>query len=175
MEIEYAVLDFIRDNLSSPFMDGFMKIITFLGNGGWFWIVLALVLTAVPKTRRIGVSVCVSLLLSLILCNLTLKPIVARTRPYDLIEGIELIIAKPTDFSFPSGHSSASFAASVAIFANNKKYGAFAVALAFLIAFSRLYLYVHFPSDVLAGILLGSFCGILGYYITKLTRRAVKR
>lgn len=175
MKIEYAILDFIRDNLSSPFMDGVMKIITFLGNGGWFWIALALVLTAVPKTRKIGVSVCVSLLLSLLLCNLTLKPIVARTRPYDLIEGIELIIAKPTDFSFPSGHSSASFAASVAVFANNKKYGAFALALAFLIAFSRLYLYVHFPSDVLAGILLGSFCGIMGYYITKLARRVIKR
>lgn len=164
MNIEFEILNFIRDSFSGPFMDVLMKLITFLGDEGWFWIVSGVVLSIIPKTRKIGFTVCLSMIFSLLVCNLTLKPIIARTRPYDLIEGIELIISAPTDFSFPSGHSSVSFAAAVAIFMHNKKYGSLALVLAGLIAFSRLYLYVHFPSDVIAGSLLGALCGVAGFY-----------
>lgn len=174
MNIEYAILDFIRDNFSGPVMDTVMKAITFLGNAGWFWIVLSLVLAFVPKTRKIGITMCAALLINLIFCNLTLKPLVARVRPYDLREGIELIISAPHDFSFPSGHTSASFAAAVGLFAYNKKYGIAALVLAFLIAISRLYLYVHFPSDVLAGALLGAFCAVLAYYIVKIVYKKIE-
>lgn len=90
-----------------------------------------------------------------------------RIRPYDLREGIEIIISRPTDFSFPSGHASASFAAAAALFAYDKKWGAGALVLAALIAFSRLYLYVHYPSDVFAGTLLGILFGAMAYYIVK--------
>ena len=168
MNIEYAILDFIRDTFSNPIMDAIMKGITFLGNAGWFWIALSLVLAFIPKTRKIGITACLALLLNLLLCNVTLKPIIARVRPYDLREGIELIINAPHDFSFPSGHTSASFAAAAAIFGYNKKYGTAALVLAALIGFTRLYLYVHFPSDVLAGALVGSFCAVLSYYMVRL-------
>jgi len=168
MNIEFEILNFIRENLSCAPMDVAMRIITFFGDAGWFWIALGLVLAIIPKTRKIGLTVCISLLFSLLLCNLTLKPIVARTRPYDVLKTIEIIIEAPHDYSFPSGHTSISFAGAVAVFAYNKKYGSIALLLAALIAFSRLYLYVHFPTDVLAGALLGSVCAVMAYYVGKL-------
>ncbi len=171
MNIEFEILNFIRENLSCAPMDAIMKFITFFGDGGWFWIVLALVLTLIPKTRKIGITVCISLLFSLVFCNLTIKPLVARTRPYDVLKTIEIIIEAPRDYSFPSGHTSISFAGAVAVFAYNKKWGSMALIFAALIAFSRLYLYVHFPTDVLAGALLGSFCAVLAYYTGKLVFR----
>ena len=167
MDWEFAVLDFIRDTFSCKAMDYIMKAITFLGEAGWLWIVLGLVLAIVPKTRKVGITVLGALILSLLFCNITIKPIVARIRPYDIKEGIELIISTPSDFSFPSGHTSASFAAAVAIFACNKKWGSGALALAAVIAFTRLYLYVHFPTDVLAGAVLGTLCGVISYYVVK--------
>lgn len=167
MDWEFAVLDFIRETFSCKAMDVIMQVITFLGEAGWFWIALGLVLAIIPKTRRIGFTVLGALILSLLFCNITIKPIVARVRPYDIKEGINLIISKPSDFSFPSGHTSASFAAAVAVFACNKKWGSLAVALASVIAFTRLYLYVHFPTDVLAGAVLGSLCAVISYYIVK--------
>lgn len=166
-ELDFRILDFIREHFSSGPMDTAMKLFTFLGEAGWLWILIGIVLAAIPKTRRAGVTVLAALLLSLIVCNVTIKPLVARIRPYELREGLELIIARPTDFSFPSGHASASFAAAAAIFAYHKKWGAGALALAAVIAFSRLYLYVHYPSDVLAGSLLGILFGVISYYIVK--------
>ena len=166
MNFEFLILDFIRENLTSPFMDTLMKAITFLGNGGWIWIAFGVILSLIPKTRKLGFSVCIALIFSLLLCNLTLKPLVARVRPYQIRE-IALIIETPSDFSFPSGHTSASFAGAVAIFLHNKKWGSLAVLLASLIAFSRLYLYVHFPTDVLCGALLGSLCAVIGYLSLK--------
>lgn len=174
MEFEYVILDFIRNNFSSEFADLLMKYISFLGNAGWVWILTAISLMLFKKTRRIGVTAACALIFSLLICNLTLKPLIARMRPYELREGIELIISAPTDRSFPSGHSSASFAAAVAIFCQNKKWGTAALSLATLIAFSRLYLYVHFPTDVLGGIIVGSLCGVLAdYIIKKLYKKAV--
>ena len=164
---EITILDFIRESLSCPFMDSLMKIITFFGNAGWFWIALGLSLTCFKKTRKMGVTLCLALLINLIVCNLTLKPLVARIRPFDFAEGIELIIARPSDFSFPSGHTSASFAGAAAVFAYDKKYGSLVLAFASLIAFSRLYLYVHFPSDVLAGALVGAACAVASFFVVK--------
>ncbi len=165
--MEYIILDFIRSNFSCPFMDYVMRFISFLGDGGWIWILTGLVLCVFPKTRKAGLTVLVALAINLVICNLTLKPLIARVRPFDLKEGIELIISKPTDFSFPSGHTSASFAAAVAIFLHNKKYGAIALVLAGLIGFSRLYLYVHFPTDVLGGVVVGIISAVASYYIFK--------
>ncbi len=165
MHIEYVILDFIRDTFSSAFLDAVMRFFTFLGDAGWFWILTGVILLFFKSTRRIGFSVLISLVFSFVFSNLTLKPLIARTRPFDLIEGIKLIIDAPTDFSFPSGHTSASFAASSAILFWNKKLGVAAIALACFIAFSRLYLYVHFPSDVIAGCVIGTCCGF-GSYLT---------
>ncbi len=176
MDWEFAVLDFIRETFSCKPMDVIMKAITFLGEAGWLWIALGVIFLFFKKTRKMGITVLGALVLSLIFCNITLKPIVARIRPYDIKEGIDLIIGKPSDFSFPSGHTSASFAAAVAIFACNKKWGIGAVVLAAIIAFTRLYLYVHFPTDVLAGMLLGTLCAVISYYIVKfIWQKTVKK
>ncbi len=168
MEFEYIILDFIRETFSNAFMDAVMKFITFFGNGGWFWIALGLTLAVFPKTRKIGITVCLALLINLIICNITLKPLIARTRPYDLRDGIALIIDSPHDFSFPSGHTSASFAAACAVFAYNKKWlGTLAVVFATFIAFSRLYLYVHFPTDILGGIVVGILSAAASFFVVK--------
>ena len=167
VEIDFKILDFIREHLSCKAMDVLMKCITFLGEAGWFWILLGIALVAFPKTRRVGVTVLSALVICLVVCNLTVKPLVARIRPFDLKEGIDLIIKKPGDYSVPSGHTAASFAAAAALFAYHKKWGTGALIVAALIAFSRLYLYVHYPSDVFAGLLLGLLAAAIAYYIVK--------
>ena len=176
MDFEYVILDFIRNNMSCAFLDYSMQGISFLANVGWIWIVSAIALLIFPKTRKIGLAVACALIFSLIICNVTIKPIIVRIRPYDLRDGIELIITRPTDFSFPSGHTSISFAGAIPIFLQNKKLGIPALILAILIAFSRLYLYVHFPTDVLGGIIVGSICGVLGYFTSKfIYKRFIKK
>ncbi len=157
---DLPVLDWIADTLWCPFLDAVMPVITVLGNGGIFWIILAVALLLFKKTRRVGVGMGIALLMGLLLCNLTLKPLCHRIRPYDYqydVFGkvIPLIIERPHDFSFPSGHTIASFEAAGVILLSSKKWGIAALVLASLIAFSRLYLYVHYPTDVLASVLLG--------------------
>ncbi len=121
-----------------------------------------------PKTRKTGIIVAAALLMDLILCNLILKNLVARVRPYDVNTAIAILIKKPLDFSFPSGHTAASFAAMTALFlAKMKKAWIAALVLAVLIAFSRLYFYVHYPTDVLGGAVVGILSGIIGYTIVE--------
>lgn len=142
----------IQQHLRTDMLTPFMKIVTFLGNGGWFWILCAVVLLAIPKTRKTGYAAVLSLIFGVIVTNLLLKNIVARPRPFAEIEALIPLIAKPTDFSFPSGHTTASFAVALVMLRMlPKKIGIPAVVLAALVAFSRLYLGVHYPTDVLAG------------------------
>lgn len=165
MDFEFAILDFISNYLSSPPMDVIMKFFTFLGNAGWFWIVSGITLSIIPKTRKMGLAVCFALLLSVAI--FPLKSLFARDRPFEIRECVNLLISAPHDHSFPSGHSSVSFAAATTIFLFNKKWGSAALVVAALIAFSRLYLYVHFPSDVFVGICFGISCSFMGYYLSK--------
>lgn len=156
---DLPILDWIAGNLTCGFLDAFMPAVTVLGNAGIFWIVLAVALMIFPKTRRAGVAMGVALLIGLVVCNLTLKPLLARMRPYDYQlthfgKTISLIIATPHDYSFPSGHTLASFEGAIVLFLYHKKWGIPALVLASLIAFSRLYLYVHYPTDVLASLVL---------------------
>ncbi len=167
MNWEFQLLDFIRETMSCSFMDTFMRCVTYIGEAGWFWILTGVVLLFFKKTRKIGITMLGALILSLLVCNVTLKPLVERVRPYDIKAGIDLIIKTPHDYSFPSGHTSASFAGAVAILIYNKKWGIPAVVLAALIGFTRLYLYVHFPTDVLAGALIGSACAVVSYFVVK--------
>jgi undecaprenyl-diphosphatase len=115
-----------------------------------------------------GIMLLGSLLLCFLLGNLLLKPLVGRIRPCDIHSSIPLLIARPTDYSFPSGHTMSSFAAANIIFHANVELGIAAYILALLIAFSRLYLYVHYPSDVLAGMILGLFVSASFLWIMKL-------
>ena len=174
---DLPVLDWIADKLWCPFLDAVMPVITVLGNGGLFWIAVAVALLLFQKTRRTGVGMAFALLMGLVLCNLTLKPLCQRIRPYDYqmeVFGklIPLIIDRPHDFSFPSGHTIASFEGAVVIWLNHKKWGIAALVLASLIAFSRLYLYVHYPTDVLTSVVLGFGLALLG---NRLSRRIPDR
>lgn len=165
MEFEFLVLDFIKEYIKNPFFDFLMPKITSLGNGGLIWIVASIVLLAIPKYRKSGVALSFGLFLCLIIGNLTLKPLIGRTRPFDLVEGIELLITAPTDFSFPSGHTLSSTVAAVVLTMTDKRFGYFAIPLAILIAFSRLYLYVHFITDVLGGVLIGAVISTVIYFM----------
>ena len=158
---DLPILDWIAEQLWCPALDALMPAITRLGDGGAVWIALAALLLALPKQRKTGLTVALALLLGLLACNLTLKPLVARMRPFDYQlqyfgREISLLVSPPTDFSFPSGHTNASFAAATALLLRSRRAGIPAMLLAALIAFSRLYLYVHYPTDVLAAVALGA-------------------
>ena len=164
---DLPILDWIAANLRCSFLDFVMPLITLLGDAGIFWIAVSAILLLVPKHRKTGLSMGISLLIGLVVCNMILKPWVGRIRPYDYQfihfgKTIELLVATPHDFSFPSGHTIASFEAAVVLLKNSKKMGIPAMILAVLIAFSRLYLYVHYPTDVIASIILGTLFAIIG-------------
>ena len=157
---DLPILDWIAAHIYCPFLDFLMPAITRLGDAGILWILLAALFLCLPKYRKAGLTMVFSLLLGLLICNVTLKPLVARIRPFDYQllhfgKEIPLLIPKPRDFSFPSGHTNASFAAAMALLLHDRKPGIPAMILAALIAFSRLYLYVHYPTDVLTSVLLG--------------------
>lgn len=159
MQFELSILDLLQNCLQSNFLDDAMPIITRLGDGGIIWCAAAVILLAVPKTRRIGAAVIISLALEAVCCNLILKPLVERPRPCDINTAFNLLIPRPTDYSFPSGHTGAAFAAVYALYFAKSRLWLPACILAALIAFSRLYLYVHYPTDILAGVILGIISG----------------
>ncbi len=163
MNFDMAILDLIQSNIRTGFMDAIMPFITQLGDAGLMWIILSIGLIIPKKTRKIGFVMIIALILNGIICNIILKPMLARIRPFDVNTAIKLLINKPRDFSFPSGHTSASFTAASVLFFRKSKLFVPSLVLAFLISFSRLYLYVHYPSDVLAGLVLGVLCGYIGH------------
>lgn len=162
MSWEIDFLDGIQAIFHCEWMDTLMPPLSSLGDAGIIWIVLSILLLLFPRTRRAGVASAFSLILMLISGNMILKPLISRMRPFTVNTAVTLLIPPPGDFSFPSGHTFASFASSTAILRNHKRIGIPALILAVLIAFSRLYLYVHYPTDVLAGLLLGILAGYLG-------------
>lgn len=169
---DLPILEWIADNLHCAFLDKLMPLITLLGDAGIFWILCSLALILIPKYRKTGLAMGVSLLIGLLVCNVTLKPLVGRIRPYDYQlehfgKEILLLVEGLHDYSFPSGHTIASFEAATALLINNKKLGTPAMILAVLIAFSRLYLYVHYPTDVLASVVLGIGIAFLGNFLVK--------
>lgn len=170
VNFDLPVLDWIAGNLWNPVLDILMPIITVLGDAGIFWIACAVVMLLIPKTRKTGLAMGLALLIGLLLCNLTLKPLVARIRPYDFQfaqfgNEIKLLIEAQHDFSFPSGHTIASFEAATVLMIRNRRLGIPAMILAVLIAFSRLYLYVHYPTDVLASVVLGTGIAFLANFL----------
>ena len=169
---DLPILDWIAEHLHCGFLDKVMPLVTVLGNGGLFWILLSVALMIIPKYRRAGHAMAFALLMGLVVCNLTLKPLIGRIRPYDYQlehfgRNIPLIIAAPHDFSFPSGHTIASLEGATALLIHDRKLGIPAMAVALLIAFSRLYLYVHYPTDVLASIILGVGFAFLGSFLAR--------
>lgn len=161
--MEIRILDWIQ-NLRTPVMDKIMLFITGLGDAGMIWILLAVFLLVIPRTRRSGAILAAALCVDAVLCNGILKQLFGRTRPFDVNTSIQLLLAPPGDFSFPSGHTAASFAAATSLFlAKERHLWKPVLVLAVLIAFSRLYLYVHYPTDILGGIAVGIVAGYLSY------------
>ncbi len=142
-----------------------MPFVSKLGNGGFIFILIGILLLIKKETRKMALTILVALLFGLLIGNLFMKPFFARTRPYDINTEIALLIPKLNDFSFPSGHTLAAFEFAVSVFLYNKRFGILAVVFAFIMAFSRLYLYVHFPTDVFAGMILGSLFAYFSYKI----------
>lgn len=166
--MEGNILLFLQENVRNDFLTPIMKVITSLGTGGIFWIILTLLLLCFSKTRKAGICAVLALLLSVILNNLILKNLIARIRPYEVIESLERIVSKESEYSFPSGHAATAFAAVTAIaFYMPKKVWIPLLVLAVMIGFSRLYVGVHYPTDVLAGMVSGAVCGFAGVYLEK--------
>lgn len=158
---DIGILNFIRDNLSSPFMDKFMTFITYLGDNGAIWIAIGIILLIQRKYRKIGLVLLLGLLLNAILGEVIIKNIVQRPRVFNTYPDISIIINPPDSYSFPSGHTASSFTAALVIGYYLKKWRYGAYILASLIAFSRLYLFVHYPTDIICGILLGTISALI--------------
>ena len=164
---EIGILDSIQNIFKCGFLDFFMKTITLLGEDGIFFIAMAVIMLFFGKTRKTGLMIGAALAMGFIVGNLTLKPLFARMRPYDFNELFEatygkLLVDNLGDKSFPSGHTLAAFEGCVVLFMTQRKYiGIPALVTAFLIALSRLYLYVHYPTDVITGAVLGTVFAIL--------------
>ena len=172
VSFDLPILEWIQANLQSGFMDTAMPIITIFGDGGIFWIAWSVLLLLFPKTRKIGLGMGFALILGLLVCNVTLKPMIARPRPYDFQlsefgKVITLLVDAQHDFSFPSGHTIACFEAATVLLKNSKKMGIPAIIIAVLVAFSRMYLYVHYPTDVIFSVFAGILFGILGNLVAK--------
>ena len=159
MEWEFSILYALQE-LHNPVLDAIMLFITSLGDDGWFWLAIGVVCLVFKKHRKMGLQLLLSMLCTFIIGNLIIKNLVARPRPCDIDAAVSLLISRPHGHSFPSGHSINSMVAAVALFLNNKKIGIPAVIIATLIGFSRLYLFVHFPTDVLAGFALAILIAI---------------
>ena len=153
-QFELPVLFWIREHLTCSFLDWLMPLLSSLSTHGEIWIVLAVVLMCIPKTRRAGLTMGVALLMGYLVGNMGLKNIIGRVRPYDVVD-VPLLVERLHDFAFPSGHTLASVGAATALTLHHRRFGAVALTLAAVIGFSRLYLFVHYPTDVAAGALLG--------------------
>ena len=169
-EIDWGILHWIHDTLQCGALDFLMPKLTALGNGGAVWGVAAAALTVSKKYRRYGIAMFAALAAGVLIGNVCLKNLVARPRPCWL-ENVPMLIANPTDYSFPSGHTLSSVIGAAVLTKANRRFGFAAIPLAALIAFSRLYLYVHFPSDVLASVVLGTAIGITAVSVAKAIKK----
>lgn len=162
--MEFTFL-YMLQQLHTDILDRLMVFVTGLGNFGFIWIVLAVVLLFIKKYRRCGTMMLLAMAVGFIFGNLLLKNLIARPRPCWIDSSVRLLIDNPTDFSFPSGHTISSVAAATAIFINSKKAGLIAFLPVALIAFSRMYLFVHFPTDILAGAVIGAMSGGISFWL----------
>lgn len=175
-QMELPILDAIQ-SIRCGFLDAVLPIVTAFADHGIGWIVVAVLLLLFKKTRKTGLMAGVALIIGLVIVNMIMKPLFARIRPYDVNEAIRsmLLVDPLSDFSFPSGHTLASFEVATVLMIRDKKLGIPALVLAVIIAFSRLYLYVHYPTDVLAAILLGILFGFLGVFIVNKIHELIRK
>ena len=169
MEMDFLL--FLQE-LHTPVLDFFFSKITVLGNAGMIWIIACIMMLCTKKYRKNGIFFAISLVCCFLLGNIFLKNVIARERPCWINTEIVLLIANPKDYSFPSGHSMHSFAGALSIWYANKKWGVVAFVLAGLIAFSRMYLFVHYPTDVIMGITIGL---LVTFLVHKIGRKIAEK
>lgn len=157
--IDNKGLKYISEKCKNKIFDKIMPIITIMGNLGIIWLIISVLMLLKVEDRIIGISVILALILTTIVGEGIIKHIVKRSRPFQNYED-ELLINKPITYSFPSGHTASSFAALAVFLQMNGKLGLIMSPIATLIAFSRIYLKVHYPTDVIFGIVLGITCGV---------------
>ena len=170
MDWESDVLFWIRDNLTCGFMDSLMSAVSLLCTADIVWFILAAVLTYRKDTRRIGVTMILALVISIVICNGILKPTVARIRPYDEF-GVSLIVPASTEFSFPSGHTTGVTVVTAILLKHFRGWGYLMSIFAILVMFSRMYLFMHYPTDILGGIAVGMASVALSYAIMAYVKR----
>ena len=163
-EFDFHLLEMIS-SIRNDVLTLIMKALTYSGKGGIIWILISLVMIAFPKTRKIGIFAIIALALEYIIGDCCIKYLIARERPFIQHPWIDTIIKHPTGYSFPSGHTGAAAAVSVSVFIQNKKIGIPMMILAVGIMFSRLYFCVHFPTDIMGGIINGTTWAIVSYIV----------
>lgn len=173
LTLDGNILLFLQNFVRNPILDPIVIFITSLGDKGFIWIIGTILLLIPEKTRKIGWMSALALLGSLMLNNNLIKNLVARPRPFTVLSDLSILIPKPGEFSFPSGHTSSSFAAAAVFYRHlPKKIGIPALVLAGLIGFSRLYVGVHYPTDVLAGAVMGILLSYLAEIMINFLNRA---
>ena len=170
-KFDFEILFFIRDHIRNGFLNKVVPFYTSLGDDGIIWIVLGLVMLIPKKTRKCGIMVLAALLVMLVVNNIILKNLIARPRPYatypELIEDLADIIHVPSSYSFPSGHTVSAMAVAFTILTQHKKFGIVTLVFATLMGLSRLYVGVHFPTDVYGGIIVGAALALFVWFVEK--------
>ena len=168
LTLDGALLLWLQD-LRTPILNALFSFYTQLGNAGLVWIVLSAVLLLHPRTRKAGFWALIAMLFGLLFTNVLLKHLVGRTRPWLVVEGLTALVEEHDPNSFPSGHTCAAFACCLtwARFAARRWVRVLCLALAVLMGLSRLYVGVHFPSDVIAGCAVGCFCAFLAWAVQR--------
>lgn len=163
MNFEHKILILIAST-RNVIMTKFMKFFSISANGGVIFFILSMMMLLSDKYKKMGYAVIATVLAHSLICNVFVKPIIRRIRPFDRYSDITVLLDKlPKDYSFPSGHTGASFAFATTVFLYDKKLGVLAYILAILIAYSRMYLGVHYPTDIIGGIILGSSMAVCMY------------
>ena len=171
------VLFFFQDHIRTAWLDPIMKGISLVGYKGIFWIILCIALMIPKKTRRVGICAASALLLSFIFNNLLMKNLVARVRPYEVLEGLKLLVDPEKDLSFPSGHTACVFSVGMGILlsANKKLPGILVLCFGVLMGISRLYVGVHYPTDVICGAIFASLAAVAAYFIFRFIENKVRK
>lgn len=162
-----SVLLWVQEHIRTALGDAIIPFWSHLGDHGLLWIAAALILLCFPRTRRAGALALGGLLFSLLAVNVTIKHLVARPRPWLTIEGLRVLVNEPDPNSFPSGHTSAAFAFAAAVYRELPIpwTRAAVVAAAVCMGWSRIYVAVHYPSDVIAGVVVGTLCGLCAAWL----------
>ena len=155
-KFDFEILFFIQNHLRNDILDVIVPFYTNLGDDGIIWIVIGFVLLIPKKTRKCGIMVLAALLVMLVVNNMIIKNLVARPRPCATYPEMVDLVHVPSSYSFPSGHTVSAIAVAVTILIHHKKLGIVALIMAILMGLTRLYVFVHFPTDVYGGMIVGS-------------------